>query len=561
MNNNSTTDKKQVRILLGILARKGVRNFIVSPGSRNTPIIIGVAREPGFKSHVILDERCAGFAAMGIAQQSGSPVALVCTSGTAVLNYAPAIAEAYYQRIPLIVITADRPPEVIDQDDSQTLRQDCIYSNYIKYSCTLPVEVMCGEDAAYTERLINQAVNAANRFPRGPVHINVPLRDPLSGIVDVTEEAPRIIDDIVPEKLLSSGEAEILASKISHSPRVMVLASFHEYDKRLSEAVSALSLLPQVTVLSENLSNLHAGRAINTIDRVLTWIPEEEKSAFAPDILITFGGSLVSKMIKQYLRGFTPSEHWNINECGYIVDTFGALTKQIDITPSDFFSRLLPLVGRGESSYGKMWQNISERAAAARADYVASVGWSDLKAFSVLLPEIPEGTALQLSNGTPVRYAQLFDCRQFSGVNSNRGVSGIDGSVSTAVGATMAQRDKDTLLITGDMGFLYDSNALAIPGIPDTLKIAVMKNGGGGIFRFLPGTASLPELERYFETVQDVDVKGFAGMYGFDYFRAGSEKELKEVLPEFFKCSGKAILEIATPRTENDIILRNYFKK
>ncbi|MEG2163537.1 MAG: 2-succinyl-5-enolpyruvyl-6-hydroxy-3-cyclohexene-1-carboxylic-acid synthase [Bacteroidales bacterium] len=558
---NKTTDKKQVRILLGILSAKSIHNIVLSPGSRNTPIIIGFAREPYFKKYVILDERCAGFTALGLSQQSGSPTVLACTSGTAILNYAPSIAEAYYQNIPLVVITADRPQEMIDQDDSQTLRQENIYSNYIKYSCSLPVEITCKEDETYTERLINQAVNIANRSPKGPVHINVPLREPLSGVTCTKSETPRIIDDICPKKQLSSLSAEMFASKITNSRKVMILASFSKYDKNISAALSELSLFPQIAILSESLSNIDVPQAINTIDRVLTFIRDDEKEDMAPDILITFGGSLVSKKIKQYLRIFTPAEHWNINESGFIVDTFGALTKQIDLSPSYFFGQLLQHSKPLKTGYNKAWHNMTSKAAEARTRYTESVGWSDLKAFSILLPSIPKGTALQLSNSTPVRYAQLFDCRQFFSVNSNRGVSGIDGSVSTAVGAAMADTERQVILITGDMGFLYDSNALSIADIPNNLKIVVIKNGGGSIFRFLQGAEPLDELERYFETVQDVDVKSFSDMYGFRYFHVADECGLKYILTDFFECEAKAILEVVTPRTENDIILRNYFKR
>ena len=180
-----TTDKRQVRILLDILKKRGVENFVISPGSRNTPIIIGVARDNRFTSQVVIDERSAAFVALGLSAQIGKPVALVCTSGTAVLNYAPAIAEAYYRNIPLVVITADREPEVIDQNDSQTIRQNNVYSNYIKHSCTLPTEIISEPDESTTVHLVDEALTKALTPDFGPVHINVPLREPLAGLSPV----------------------------------------------------------------------------------------------------------------------------------------------------------------------------------------------------------------------------------------------------------------------------------------------------------------------------------------------------------------------------------------
>lgn len=558
---NTTTDKKQVRILLEILSRKGVEDIVISPGSRNAPLIIGAARNEKFRKHVVVDERSAAFMGLGIAQQTGKPVALVCTSGTAVLNYAPAIAEAYYQQQPLIVLTADRPPEAIDQDDSQTLRQDGIYANYIKYSVTLPTEISVPEDEYYVVREVNQAVNAAMRPPYGPVHINIPLREPLSGISSDTE-SPRIIEGGNPRKILPEEEIAGLSGILSSASRVMLLASFGRYDKKLSEALETLAQLPQVVLLTENISNIRAKGAITTIDKLLSSIPEGRGQTYAPDLLVTFGGSLVSKMIKQFIKSYPPKEHWNINQGPFLVDTFSALTRQIDATPSYLLGRMAEqATAKNAAEYSQLWHKLEEEAEAAKQKYIDSIPWSDLKAFSVLLPEIPAGTALQLSNGTPVRYAQLFRCNQFATVNSNRGVSGIDGAVSTAVGAAVANPRRDTLLITGDMGFLYDSNGLAIHDIPPALKIVVMKNGGGNIFRFLKGTSQLPELERYFETVQDVNVEALAQAGGFEYFKAENETALREALPLFLCSEGKSLLEIETPRCENDKILRNYFKQ
>lgn len=558
---NTSTDKKQVRILLEILSRKGIEDIVISPGSRNTPLVIGAARNGKFRKHVVLDERCAAFMGLGIAQQSRKPVALICTSGTAVLNYAPAVAEAYYQQQPLVILTADRPPEAIDQDDSQTLRQNDIYHNYIKYSVTLPAEIATPEDEYYVVREVNQAVNAAMRPPYGPVHINIPLREPLSG-TSSEKETPRIIESINPQKHLPEETLTAFSRELSESPKVMLLASFAQYDKELSMAVESLARLPQVLLLTENISNIRAKGAISTIDKLLTSIPPDEEAAYAPDILITFGGSLVSKMIKQFIKTNPPREHWNINQGGILVDTFRILTRQIDTTPACLFTQMAERTTANEDArYSALWHALEEKAEKSKREYIESIPWSDLRAFSVLLPEIPAGTALQLSNGTPVRYAQLFSCNQYASVNSNRGVSGIDGALSTAAGAAVANPQKNTLLITGDMGFLYDSNGLTISDIPSTFKIVVMKNGGGNIFRFLNGTSSLPELEHYFETVQDVNVKALAETGGFEYFRAGDETSLRNVLPQFFRSTVKSILEIETPRTENDKILRNYFKR
>ena len=554
-----TTDKRQVRILLDILKKRGVENFVISPGSRNTPIIIGVARDKSFSSHVVIDERSAAFVALGLSAQISKPVALVCTSGTAVLNYAPAIAEAYYRNVPLIVITADREPEVIDQNDSQTIRQNNVYSNYIKYSCTLPTEIKSDTEESATIQLIDETVLKALTPDFGPVHINVPLREPLAGLAPIEELNINLPEPPALQKTISSEEQQELINKVSQYKKVMLLASFAEPDSSLDNALSLLVKLPQVVLLTETISNINVNGAISTIDRTLTQLTEDNRSEAAPELLITFGGSLVSKMVKTLLRTYKPKEHIHISECDWEIDTFSALTWQIDMSPSSLISLIADKVEPNNSAYSKMWHDLAQTAAYKKREYVESVGWSDMKAFSLMLPSIPTETYLQLSNGTPIRYAQLFDDYSCLKSTSNRGVSGIDGSTSTAIGAAFGT-EKMVLLITGDMGFQYDSNALSIADIPSNLKIIVMKNGGGGIFRFLPGTAALPELERYFECVTDVKVKELAETYSFDFYSATTEEELKTLLPEFFVSTNRAIMEVVTPRTQNDIILRNYFK-
>ena len=554
-----TTDKKQVRILLDILKKRGVENFVISPGSRNTPIIIGVARDKHFTSQVVIDERSAAFVALGLSAQIGKPVALVCTSGTAVLNYAPAIAEAYYRNVPLIVITADREPEVIDQNDSQTIRQNNVYSNYIKYSCTLPTEIKDSEDEDKTNQLVDKAVLEALTPDFGPVHINVPLREPLAGLVPVEKLNIALSEQSLLQKTISSKEQQELIEKISQYKKVMLLASFAEPNEKLDRALAKLVELPQVLLLTETISNINVEGAITTIDRTLTQLTDDNRAEAAPELLITFGGSLVSKMIKTLLRTYKPKEHIHISECSWKIDTFSALTWQIDMPVSSLFSLIADKVLPNDSTYNKTWHDLAQRAADKKREYVASVGWSDMKAFSLILPSIPTDTYLQLSNGTPIRYAQLFDNYKCLKSTSNRGVSGIDGSTSTAIGAAFGTENM-VLLITGDMGFQYDSNALSIADIPSNLKIIVMKNGGGGIFRFLQGTAALPELERYFECVTDVKVKQLAEIYSFDFYSATTEEELMRMLPEFYASPNRAIMEVVTPRTQNDIILRNYFK-
>ncbi len=559
---NIYSEKLSTKILAELLVAKGVRHVIMSPGSRNAPLVVSLARRSQLSCRVIIDERSAAFVALGMAQQLSEPVALVCTSGTALLNYAPAVAEAYYQRIPLIVISADRPEEWIDQDDSQTVRQKKALSPFVKASYQLPSDPSCDDERWYINRQVNEALNRAVMTPAGPVHINVPLREPLYGTICYNDVERKIIDlpvvPILPDEVVLE-----LAQKISTTPRVMILATFSAPDIQLSQLLSSVALLPQVVLLTESISNLLVDEAIPTIDRLLSVMPQNEQSVYAPDLLITFGGAPISRMIKRFLRIHRPTEHWRIDMTDMIVDTMQSLTRHIRVTPTQFFSSVLPSLRETLSRYKSLWHNLQDEATSRHDAYLSTIPWCDLSAYARLIQAIPQGSVLQLSNGTSIRYAQLFDYRHVLRSDGNRGTSGIDGSLSTAVGAAMVT-DADTLTVCviGDMSFLYDAGALAIRPLPSNLRIVVLCNGGGGIFRFIPGPSTLPELEPYFELPQDIDVEGYACLHRCDFYRAVDIVSLEDVLTRFFAPAARpAILAIETPRLINADILRGYFSR
>lgn len=576
-----SSDKEGIKILTELLIEKGIHRAVLSPGSRNAPLLVAFARETRIEHFVVLDERSAAFFALGMAQQSGEPVALVCTSGTALLNYAPAVAEAWYQRIPLIILSADRPAAWIDQDDSQTIRQNGVLSNLVKASWQLPAEIRNEEERWQANRIVNDALNCALKGRKGPVHLNIPLGEPLYGIRNYPQERTRTIAFVDTTHRLTDDVVRTLAKEFYQSHRVMILAGFGVPDNELQTTLLRLADRKNLVVLTENISNLDAPEYITTIDRVLSSIPEKEKGDFAPDLLISFGGALVSRQVKTFLRNHPPRQHWSIDKSEFPADTFKCLTSQINLEAKEFFRQLSEqiageeelnhIIGCGtkytsgreakpDSDYSTRWATQEKQAASCHEQFVATAPWSDLKAFATLLPMLPEDSSLQVSNGTPVRYAQLFKHPQVARRDGNRGTSGIEGATSVAVGASRLQPGVTTL-ITGDMSFLYDSNALWNRYITPRLKIVVMKNGGGGIFRFIPGPSDLQELEECFETAQEVNVRGFAEIHHFQYYKADNEAELKNILPAFFSIRpNAAILEIETPRLENGRILKEYFK-
>lgn len=557
---NKSTDKINLQYIARICALKGMRHVVISPGSRNAPLIIAFNRESSIRTHVIVDERSAAYFALGMAQQTGEPVGVICTSGTALLNYAPAVAEAYYQRVPLLVISADRPAEWIDQDDSQTIRQPGALAQVVKCSYQLPVESTQKDDVWYVNRCVNDAINCMMSDRKGPVHLNIPLSEPLCGLADKIVEEPRVFDKISGGSALSPEDLGMLSERIAASSAVMILASMHSPSQALENALSALSRHENVIVLTETVSNLKNPSFINNIDRNLCRMTDGNKERLMPELLISFGGPLISKFLKTRFKDNPPVEHWYIGVEDHAIDTFCHLSRQLDISPERFFSALGPLVRNNpDASYKKEWMELEAYSDMRHRDFIADLPWSDLKAFSRIIPSLPTGSRLQLSNGTCVRYHQLFKGCNVSQVNSNRGTSGIDGSTSTAAGAS-AVFDGVTTLITGDISFLYDSNGLWNRKLSPNLKIIVMNNGGGGIFRFIKGPSDVEELEEFFETPHGLDFSKIAALYSLDYFSAENEEELEAALPLLYESPRPAILDVKTPNDLNAQILRAYFK-
>lgn len=552
-----STAKESCNILADVLAGHGVRHYVLSPGTRNAPVIVALARREGIRRHVVVDERSAAFIALGIAQQTGEPVALVCTSGTALLNYAPAVAEAYYQKLPLIVVSADRPREWIDQDDSQTIRQFEALSQFVKKSYDLPAR--CDDDTArwYANRIVNDAMIEATSGQRAPVHINVQIDEPINALAP-WNGSQRIIEAVEPSAFLSDAAIDSLMAE-AEGKNILIIAGFGSHDEALEREVNRLAEFPNVAVLTETIANLNGDRLIAAIDRTL--LAMESRQDYVPDLLITLGGALVSRIVKTFMRRYHPAAHWHVGVTATTVDCMQSLTRRVLTDPATFFSQTADRLRTDGSRYNALWHDLASRGLQRHNGYLQGIGWSDMKAFSMILPAIPKHFHLQLSNGTTIRYAQLFGEQLTMACNCNRGVSGIDGSTSTAVGASIAS-DGPTLLITGDMSFSYDLSALASRYCSPRLKIIVMKNGGGGIFRFIKSTSELPEMEQYLEVGLDVPVERYAAAFGFRYFEATDEASLAEALPAFFaECAKPAMLAVVTDNVVSATVLKNYFSK
>lgn len=547
------SDKLLSQTITQLCLQYEVDHVVISPGSRNAALTIGFTGHPDFVNYSIVDERCAAFFALGLAQQIEKPVALVCTSGSALLNYYPAIAEAFYSDIPLVVISADRPAHLIEIGDGQTIRQENVYAHHILYNANC---VEGDENQMYNEEVVNAALRMSID-KQGPVHINAPFTEPLYGIVDsLSVKFKKPIFEVASEKF--TDDISSFAEKWNNCTKKMILVGVLAPGSLEQQFIDSLAADKSVIVLTETTSNLHNEGFFPAIDQLIAPLNESGLTELRPDILLTFGGMVVSKKIKAFLRTYSPAEHWHIDK-KKAYDTFFCLSHHFKIKPNEFFNKFLPEVKHIHSNYNTDFKKIKANRVNKHSKYENKVPFSDFKVFSEIFKNIPKEQLLQLGNSTTIRYAQLFDLDPSLRVFCNRGTSGIDGSSSTAIGAALGSK-LPTLLVTGDLSFLYDSNALWNNYIPNNFRIIVINNSGGGIFRILPDAKNTPSFSEFFETKHGITASHLCKMYDIEYSSAADLEGLQEELKVLFVASEKPkLLEIFTPSEINDEVLRDYF--
>lgn len=573
--------------VVGFCALKDIKHIVISPGSRNAPLNIGFTQNDAFITYSIVDERSAAFFALGLAQQLKHPVAVVCTSGSALLNYYPAVSEAFYSDIPLVVISADRLPHRIDVGDGQTIRQPEVFEPHLEASAYLkpdvihasetllanPSQKLVSADASKSELIAEQAkIQVYNEeqldlvlnkaiTESGPVHLNVPLEEPLYGTT---------VDEIVFQKVTASvsikndDQFELFNSKWNSTQKKMILVGVLPPNSISEDTLNSWATDPSIIVLIEKTSNIKHPRFIDAIDTLIAPLENNSESLFEklqPELLISIGGMIVSKKIKTFLRSFPPKKHWHIHP-KKAYDTYYVLSEHIKNVPNTFFNQLYSSNSfkTKTSSYNNDVFLIYNKNRLKGLDYLKQIPFSDLKAFKAIFNSIPENIQLQLANSSTIRYAQLFNIPKTVSVFCNRGTSGIDGSTSTAVGAAFTS-NIPTLLVTGDLSFFYDVNALWNTYWKSNFRLIIINNQGGGIFRILPGQKDTPEYDKYYETVHTRNAKELSKSYNLGYSSVRSDWRLKMKLKSFFKPTKRPqVLEIFTPRKRNDQILLNYFK-
>ena len=540
---------------MAICAAHGIRQVVLSPGSRCAPLTLAFARHPEMEVRTISDERSAAFIALGMAQQLKQPVVLVCTSGSAALNYFPAIAEAFFQQIPLLVLTADRPSEWVDQWDGQTIFQEEVYGKHVKKSFRFPDTFAHPDQVRHAHRISNEAILLSRQFPAGPVHLNIPLREPFypeeEEIFNFPTHPP-VVTLESPEIRLSDASLEKLKTELANFKRILLVPGQQEENPALLAVIEHLVQKQQAVVVADSLSNLQGKGTITLHDH---WLGREElQEALAPDLVISFGKSIISKSLKLFLRK-QDIQHWHIQPDGQAKDTYARLTRILGSEPLAFLTWLATQLPTLESDYAQRWQLLEEQVAAILPKALEEVEFGEYPAVKQVLDALPTNGQLQVANSMSIRYVNFLG-RRTQEICCNRGTSGIDGSNSTAVGASLVSQ-KPVTLLTGDMAFFYDRNAFWHNYPMPNLRVIVLNNHAGGIFRLIDGPARQPELEEFFETKQSLSASSLASEYGFDYASVMTSEELESALLKFYEPSLQPkIIEISSSSPRNAEILK-----
>lgn len=548
------TNLRNVQILIALLKENCIRHIVLSAGTRHTPLVASVEQDPWFETYSVVDERSASFFAIGLIELLQEPVAIACTSGTAAANYVSAANEAFYQHLPLVILTADRNPYYRFQQEEQMIPQTNLYDDVIRKSVTLP-HVRDDKDAWYCARVCNEALLELSHREPGPVHINFvvennyPVRQGIVRFEQKELPAVRKINRLTHES--SAEEWRKWADKLAAS-KVLVL--YGQCGRLGAEAYSAFErfcMSYDCVVSTDLLSNLSGNGAIDTfmLSKAIGGAALED---LLPDIVITMNGSTVSGGVKERLIPYAGRfEHWHVSLDGEVSDPYKCLPDVVECSPEAFFSLMADLSPeRGSFPYRESWLAAVRQAEGGTPLICEELKWSAVRATQRFMARLPEGSLVHIANSNTVRIASLFGAGTSIDVFCNRGTNGIDGSMSAYLAQSYVS-ERPSFLVIGDLSFFYDMNCLWTSYVTPSTRILVVNNGGGSIFHTYPSTRNVPTLDEHIAAAHGASVEGWCRDRGFDYRVASASEDFEGALDVLFGPSDRPVLVEAF--TDKDI--------
>ena len=541
-----------VKILAEICSQFGIEHAVICPGSRSAPLVFAFNRNKNIKTYSIIDERSAAYMALGMAQQLQKPVALICTSGTAALNFYPAIAEAFYQKIPLVVLTADRPLELLNQQDGQMINQVNVFGNHVRGSLNFTFEIQ-------NSKFKIQNLLEKSMFPvMGPVHINVPLVEPL---YENLEEEILIENLEKPLNIFGDFDNKNIIDALQQTQKRVIIVGQNLPDQKLLETLNALAK-KDFAILADVVSNQHESSVLKHFDFLVSQANIETLQVLEPDFIISLGGPVLSKALKLWLKKQKPKFHFRIQQDETLVDTYNNVTEYLFGNNNEVLKSLVN-AEFSSSTYAEYLELMELKSQRKIAEFINqnNVEFNELVTVNFTLKNIPENSQLQIANSTAIRYVSYLGLPNKNiTAFCNRGTSGIDGCTSTAIGAANMTNEIVTL-ITGDLAFFYDRNAFWNNFVPNNLRIILLNNHGGGIFNLIDGPNTQPELEEFFLTKHKLNAKNLAAENGLSYNLCKNNDEFAYALATFYDVSEQAkIIELSFDM-DNSAAIFKAFKK
>ncbi|WML30375.1 2-succinyl-5-enolpyruvyl-6-hydroxy-3-cyclohexene-1-carboxylic-acid synthase [Neobacillus sp. OS1-32] len=550
------------------LVHSGISDVVVSPGSRSTPMAMVMAEHPNLKVHIHVDERSAAFFALGIAKITNRPVAILCTSGTAAANYFPAIVEAHYARVPLLVLTADRPPELREIGAPQAIDQIHLYGHHVKWFAEMALPEKSVDMIRYARTVCSRAIAIADKAPAGPVHLNFPFREPLIPQLDenlfrLTERPQGYVKVHSGELLMGDGHFQQVAARVDNRRGIIVCGNIA--DERFANAVTMLAEVLKFPILADPLSQLRSGKheLKNIIDTYDTFLRNEEaKSFLKPEVIIRFGAMPVSKALTFFIKENPEADQFVIDGGGDWRDPAVLSTDMIFCQETSFCEKLLPYVkGNASPQYLNDWQQVNTVTKESMTKVCELPELSEGKLFYQLAELLPEEATLFVGNSMPIRDLDSFFLtnRKNIKVMANRGANGIDGTVSTALGAALYA--KSMYLVLGDLTFFHDLNGLlAAKRFNIDIHIILVNNNGGGIFSFLPQAEHPKHFELLFGTPLDLEFEHAVKMFNGRFTKITDWEHLRLEMEKSQDIKGLNVYEITTNREQNRAEHREFWQ-
>lgn len=548
------SDNQTVQILISLLKQFNVRHAVLSPGTRNVPVVHSLEQDVDFKCYSVVDERSAAYFGLGLALETGEPVLLSCTSGTAATNYTSALWEASRQHLPLIALTSDRNPCLLEQQEDQMIDQAHMYRSAVRKSVTLPI-VKDAKDAWYCRRLVNEALLALHHRDGGPVQINLPTDWGLFAQNFNTAQLPHAapIRRFDRRSLLQENIPPLASLDSKHRILIMI-GQGREFDHEYRRSLETFADRYSCVVTTETISNLRTEKAINTslICRALT---KEMFLAYAPDLVISAGGNYVSP-IKGLLQGCAADfEHWCINEDGAVIDQFRRLSAVFECTAQEFFDYFNTHSKKEnlDTSYRDLWRD--QIAALPEPNFPYSSSY----VMQEFIKQVPDNAILHHGNGVAIHIAQYFPTSPNIKSYCHTGTTTIDGSLSTFVGQAAAT-DRLCFAFIGDLSFFYDMNAIWNRHVRSNVRILLYNNEGGQTFHW-NSARQIDTLPQHISAEHFTSAQGWVESRGFRYLCARTKDEFDTLLPELFAADSDQPIcfEVFTKKDFDGQVLHDYY--